>query len=65
MADETQNREDDFSQPPQIYLDHSKRGDDHPNGVEMWYFKSHDKKPFLGGFKNKETGVEFHNAAMD
>ena len=25
--------------------------------------RSRTKKPFLGGFRNKNTGVEFHNAS--
>jgi len=64
MADETTHREDNSSQPPEIYLKHSTKGQTHQNGVELWYFRNHDKKLFLGGFKNKETGVEYHNAAM-
>lgn len=55
---------DDSCQPPEIYLKHSTKGERHVNGVEMYYFRNHDKRPFLGGFKNKETGVEYHNAAM-
>lgn len=50
--------------PPEIYLKHSTRGADHANGVQMFYFKDFSKRPFLGGFKNKTTGVEYHNSAM-
>ena len=50
--------------PPEIYLNHSTRGADHPNGVQIYYFKDHSKKPFLGGFINKNNNTEYHNAAM-
>lgn len=53
-----------MSEPPEIYMKHSTRGADNATGVHVYYFKDHDKKPFLGGFKNKTTEIEYHNAAM-
>ena len=28
------------------------------------HFRDHSKKPFLGGYKNKQDGTEYHHAAM-
>merc|ERR1712167_152512 len=52
------------SDPPEVYLNHSTRGADHPNGVQIYYFKNHSTKPYLGGFKNTNTNTEYHNVSM-
>lgn len=50
-------------QPPELYLNHSIFSHVHHNGVKVYKFKD-QTKPFLGGYKNKETSVEYHHAKM-
>ena len=48
---------------PELYLKHSTLART-VNGVEIYHFKDYDKSPFLGGYKNKNSSVIYHHAAM-
>ena len=50
--------------PPELYLKHSAFSHTHANGVKVYKFKDHEKKPYFGGYKHKETGTVYHHAAM-
>ena len=51
-------------QPPELYLKNANFSHTHPNGVRVYKFKDSDSKNFIGGYKNKETSVEYHHAKI-